>query len=187
MEASAAQAKVQLEKIRQMVTSIGIAMMTTHDQQENMVSRPMALQEVDKEGIFWFFTSSQTPKTAQVNRDLRINLAFSEPGKETYVSVSGAARHLRDEQKIAQLWNEEASTWFPQGKEDSNLLLMRVEPHLVSCWDASSHQMVELFQLTHSLLASESQQEIENQQVSIDQIRNQMDAEGFQSRNNTFI
>jgi general stress protein 26 len=43
-----------------------------------------------------------------------------------YLSVSGVAEVCTDRAKIAELWTEEWKLWFPGGKDDANLALLRV-------------------------------------------------------------
>ena len=71
-------------------------MMTTVDTDGTLHSRPMHNQEADEHGDLWFFTQIQSPKTTELSRDNEVNLAYSDPSSQTYVSVTGKAEIVRD-------------------------------------------------------------------------------------------
>lgn len=65
-----------------------------------------------------------TAKVDEIENDERVNLSYSEPKTNSYVSVSGTARFARDEQTKKDLWQPEFLAWAPQGPEDTNLGLI---------------------------------------------------------------
>ena len=71
-------------------------MMTTIDTDGVLRSRPMSTQESDVTERLWFFTSDQTHKTEEIEKDNRVNLSYAKPGDNVYVSVSGTAEIVHD-------------------------------------------------------------------------------------------
>ena len=141
------QANKQLEKVRDMIEDIRIAMMTTVDEQGNLVSRPMAALQVDETGTIWFFTKRSSPKVEQIdNNEHHVNLSFANVSDANYVSVSGTAQELDDRAKVDELWNPQAKAWFPEGKDDPNLILLKVHIHMAEYWNASDSTMIRLIQ-----------------------------------------
>src|SRR5437762_2686733 len=95
------QTNEQLEKVGDMIEEIRIAMLTTVDEQGNLVSRPMAAIQVDEDGTVWFFTKRTSPKLDQIeNNQHKVNLSFADVSDATYVSVSGKAQELDDRAKV---------------------------------------------------------------------------------------
>lgn len=136
-----------LEKIRDMK----FAMLTTEDGEERLHSRPMATMAADEEGTLWFFTARSTRKAREVEIHSRVNLAYTDGGKDTFISVSGVA-HLDDNHdKARELWNPMLKAWFPDGLDDPELILLRVEVEEAEYWDVTSKKMVTLFHLAKSL------------------------------------
>ena len=84
--------------------------------------------DADKAGDLWFFTRLASPKTAEVSRDGHVNLAYAHPSKQHYISVLGRAEMVRDKGLIQDKWSEAMRTWFPEGKDDPQLALIRVHP-----------------------------------------------------------
>jgi general stress protein 26 len=51
----------------------------------------------------------------RLQADGNVNLAYANPGKDTWVSVTGSARVLDDLAKKRELFNPIAKAWFPGG------------------------------------------------------------------------
>lgn len=54
-----------------------------------------------------------------------------------FVSVSGTAKAVEDRAKVDELWKESWKIWFPQGKSDPALCLLRVDGNKGEYWDNS--------------------------------------------------
>lgn len=146
--------KETTEKLNELIKDIKIAMLTTND---NGIfrSRPMATQEADFNGELWFFTSSQTHKTEEIEKDNRVNVSYSEPSDNRFVSMSGTAELVNDREKIEELWSPLYLAWFPKGLEDPNIVLLKVTVEHAEYWDATSSSLVEAFGLLKSLVTGE--------------------------------
>lgn len=156
----------QLEKVRKIVGDIRIAMMTTVDEQGHLQSRPMAALQMDEDGTIWFFTEKTAPKVAQIEQHERqVNLAFANVSDADYVSISGTADEIDDRAKIDELWNPQAKAWFPKGKDDPNLTLLRVHTRMAEYWDSNDSTMVRLFQQATAALTGTTPKMGENEKV----------------------
>ncbi|WP_406600861.1 pyridoxamine 5'-phosphate oxidase family protein [Microvirga rosea] len=133
------------QKLYGMIKDMKIAMMTTVDTDGALHSRPMYSQEADENGDLWFFTKVQSPKMTEISRDSEVNLAYANPEKQNYVSVSGKAEIVRDKATIEQKWSEGLRAWFPDGKDDPSIALVRVHPAKGEYWDSPSSTIVHLY------------------------------------------
>ena len=79
------------KKLFALIKDIKVAMMTTADPDGKLYSRPMWCQDADENGDLWFFSKLHSPKTAEISKDNQINLAYSDPSSQTYVSIAGKA------------------------------------------------------------------------------------------------
>ena len=146
-----------LEKIKEMVDGIRIAMMTTVDDQGNLVSRPMACMQMDADGTFWFFTQKSSPKVEQVeHHENKVNLSFSDAPNSDFVSISGTAQELNDRAKIDELWSEMAKPWFPKGKDDPELTLLKVHTDMAEYWDSNDSRIVRLFEMARAIVTGDT-------------------------------
>jgi general stress protein 26 len=144
-----------LAKLWDMIKEIEVAMMTTVDADGSLRSRPMWTQHTDFDGILWFFTRADAPKSSEVGRDHRVNLSYAQPNRQNYVSVSGTAELIRDRGQIAALWSESLTTWFPKGLKDPELALLRIRVERAEYWDAPSSAMVHAYGYVKAKLTGE--------------------------------
>lgn len=158
----------QLNKVKELVGSIRIAMLSTVDEQGHLVSRPMACMQLDEQGQFWFFTKKSSPKVEQIEQhEKQVNLSFADAGDSSFVSVSGVAEELDDQAKINELWSEQAKPWFPDGKEDPQLTLLKVTPQLAEYWDSNSSRMVRYFEMARAIVTGDTYKEGENEKITL--------------------
>lgn len=109
-----------IKKLSELLKDIRIAMLTTVDDDGSLRSRPMATQDTDFDGTLWFFTDYDSGKSHEIEHDHHVNVSYSKPGDQVYVSVTGTARVLRDEAMTKKLWSPFHKAWFPKGPEDPN-------------------------------------------------------------------
>ncbi len=126
-EAPHAASSEDLSKIGKLIDGIKVAMLTTAAADGSLRSRPMATQEVEFDGVLWFFTDVSSPKVDEVREDQHVNVSYSDPSGNRYVSMSGRARVVRDPAKVRELWSPVHKAWFPKGPEDPSIGLLRVE------------------------------------------------------------
>ncbi len=141
-------------KLNNLIKDVEIAMLTTMDGY-TLRSRPMQTQEAEFDGSLWFFTSTDTHKTDEIEKDNRVNVAYASPADNTYVSVSGTASLVKDKEKIEELWNPILKAWFPKGLEDPTLILLKVSVEQAEYWDSSSSTVVQVVGFVKALVTGE--------------------------------
>ncbi|GCF09129.1 pyridoxamine 5'-phosphate oxidase family protein [Dictyobacter arantiisoli] len=142
-------AKTLSEKIK----DIHIAMMTTAEPDGTLRSRPMAsldLKTLETDGDLWFLTSVSAHKVEEVRQSQRINLSYSKPGDNLFVSVSGTAELVHDQKHVKKLWKSAYEAWFPDGPDDPALALLRVHVDEAEYWNAPSSKMRGIFKVFSS-------------------------------------
>lgn len=128
-----------LQKLRDMVKDIDFCMMTTIDESGDLHSRPMSANgEIDPNGDLWFFTGLSSHKVSEVSKSPRVNVSFADPQNQHYVSITGAAELVRDRKRIEELWKPEFKMWFPEGKDDPEVALLRIKLERAEYWDSPS-------------------------------------------------
>lgn len=141
-----------IKKLRELIKDIKFAMLTTVEEDGTLHSRPMATQHSEFDGDLWFFTNAKAPKVDEVQHNQHVNVSYSEPNDQKYVSVSGTAEIVRDRAKIEELWNPLYKGWFPQGLDDPDLALLKVSIDKAEYWDSPSSKAVRLFGLVKSVV-----------------------------------
>ncbi|WP_210485141.1 pyridoxamine 5'-phosphate oxidase family protein [Microvirga antarctica] len=143
------------KKLYELIKDVRIAMMTTVDAAGKMQTRPMYSQDADEHGDLWFFTQLPSPKTQDVSHENQVSLGYSDPSSQTYVAVNGKAEIVRDQAKIDEKWSEGLKAWFPKGKEDPQVGLIRVHPETGEYWDSPSSTVVHLVGYVKAALTGE--------------------------------
>lgn len=149
------------KKLFSLIEDIRIGMLTTVQEDGALHARPMAnVTEDDEDEALWFFTHASSPKADEVERFEQVNVAFADPRAQTYVSVAGRARIVRDRAKAEELWSPMAEAWFPKGLDDPDLALLRVEIEGAEYWDTPSGIAVNLYAFLRSKLTGKPPSDI---------------------------
>jgi general stress protein 26 len=163
------QREENVRKLRDLIKDVKVAMLTTVDAEGTLRSRPMATQEVEFDGTLWFLTWVNTAKVDEIERDHHVNVAYADPSSDKYVSVSGVARLVRDRKKAEELWTPLHKAWFPQGLDDPNLGLLRVEVQKAEYWDAPSSKVVQLAGFVKAMVTGKpyGEEGVDHQKVNL--------------------
>lgn len=129
-----------------------IGMFTTRDEHGHLVSHPMTNQQIDEDGVLWFFASDQSPLAHNIALNPEVNVSFVRHDESLYVSVSGQAEEIKDTRKIRQMWNPLVAAWFPEGEDDPHLSLIKVVVHGAEYWDTDSSRMLQLFKMAKAMV-----------------------------------
>src|SRR6185503_14448784 len=145
-KADAPEAPIEKEvrKLRKLIKSTRIAMFTTVASDGRLRSRPMANLKGGFDGDLWFVTRSTAPKTEEIKDNQHVNVAYTDTEDERFVSISGLASLVRDPAKVEDLWSRRLRAWFPGGKKDPDLALIRVRIDRAEVWDSKTSTMVHL-------------------------------------------
>lgn len=123
------------EQLAELIEGIDIAMLTTVGPDGWLVSRPLSTQAASFDGErLWFFTEADSPKVAEIRRRKKVNLGYASKDANTYVSVAGEARVVRDRARIRALWSDAMKAFFPKGVDDPNLVLLEVAVRSAEYW-----------------------------------------------------
>lgn len=155
-----------IEKLNELIRDISIAMLTTIDGGV-LRSRPMATQKTEFDGTLWFLTGADTHKDNEIKKDNRVNVSYAAPDENSYVSVSGTAEILRDQAKIDELWSPFHKAWFPEGKDDPNIRVIRITVEQAEYWDSSSSTFVQLAGFLKALVTGKQADSGENEKLNL--------------------
>jgi general stress protein 26 len=94
---------------------------------------PMSAQlDKDADSAFWFFTATDNrlagggPAMAQ----------FASKGHDLFACISGTLRREEDPAVLDRLWNNGVAAFYPGGKSDPKLLLLRFDLDDAEIWTA---------------------------------------------------
>ncbi len=157
-----------IKKLRELIKDIKFAMLTTAGDDGSLRSRPMATQQIEFDGDLWFFTNASAPKVDEIRHDQHVNVSFSSPEDNRYVSVSGKAQVVRDRKKAEELWNPFYKAWFPGGLDDPDLALLKVPVEKAEYWDSPSSPVVHLIGFVKAVATGTRYQPGENEKINLE-------------------
>jgi general stress protein 26 len=154
------------EKLYDIIDDIHIAMMTTVETNGTLHARPMANQKADRAGIVWFFTEKDGAAARNIEANGKVSLGYAGSGE--YVAVSGTGTVVSDRAKIDALWSEAVKAWFPKGKDDPNLVLLKVDLESGEYWTYPSAPLAQAVGYVKAKLTGEKADDIgENRKVAL--------------------
>ncbi|CAF0725136.1 unnamed protein product [Rotaria sordida] len=165
MTATSHEDQKDLEKLFEIIRHVKFAMLTTVNEDGTLHSRPMINKQADSfHGELWFFTHRSTHKITELKRGSEeVNVSYADSDHHSYVSISGRANLVDDNTKKKDLWNDSLKIWFPNGLDDPDLTLLRINIVEAEYWDSSASIMKKLYGLAkaailgdHSSLAAEN-------------------------------
>jgi len=98
-------------------------------------TRPMAVQQIDDEGNFWFLFANDSHTHQEVTADPFVHLLFKGSEHSDFLNIYGMASVTADKAKIAELWEPLMKTWFTEGENDPRIAVLKVEPSEGYYWD----------------------------------------------------
>jgi general stress protein 26 len=113
-------------------------MLTTSGGDGTLDCRPMAAHNRDFDGTLWFLTHVDSGKVAQIEQDARVSVTFADPSNGNYVAMKGYADIDEDGDKVEELWTPLARAWFPRGKDDPEIGLIKITVTEAQYWEASA-------------------------------------------------
>ena len=125
-----------IEKIRELANQTKTCFFCTNIKTGvPLTTRPMAVQEIDDDGNFWFLSANDSHKNDEVSHDPFVHLLFQGSAHSDFLNIYGIASVNEDRDKIKQLWEPIMKTWFTEGDDDPRISIIKVEPIEGYYWD----------------------------------------------------
>jgi general stress protein 26 len=138
-----------ISRFWELVKDIRFGMLTAPHADGTLRSRPMTTQNAkdDRSGALWFFTQRSGESALDLAREPEVNVAYTDPDKDIYVSVAGTARLVEDPARAKAMWGPINQAWFPGGPTDPDLALVQVSIAHVEYWDVKNSHIAQLFKM----------------------------------------
>ena len=142
-----------VEKLKKMVDDIKFCFFTTNSNNfDHKTATIMTAQAVDNDGSIWFFSRADSDRNKDIANHKNIQLYFSSPEKNSYVSVDCEAEIIFDKKKIMQLWDPLLKSWFKDGVDDNNISLIKAKTKNANYWDIEGGKMINFFKMISSTI-----------------------------------
>ena len=152
-------------KVAELLKDERIGMFTTTAPDGTMISRPMALQEVEFDGDLWFFAARSSRKTTHIETNPQVNVVVGSGS--SWVSLTGQAAVVTDDAKKKELWNAGVAAWFPDGPDDDEIVLIKVDGDSAEYWDTPGGRVSTLLSFAKAKVTGEPFSGGENEKVDL--------------------
>lgn len=164
MESNASQIKnlthqEAIDKFKELVKHESTCLFTTRLTEVPLTTRPMAVKEVCDGGNFWFLSPDDSDKNDEITADPRVQLFISNTSNYEFLSVYGKAYINRDRDKIDKYWSDINKAWFPKGKEDPRITVIKVVPEQGFYWDTKDGKLISTIKIVASAIGGKTLQE----------------------------
>ncbi|MBT1510115.1 pyridoxamine 5'-phosphate oxidase family protein [Bradyrhizobium sp. SRL28] len=137
--------KLALTAVSEKMSGIDVAILSTHGQGEEIVSRPMSNNgDVEYDGTSYFFSYDGAQCVSDIERNSKVALGYSTEGGlftgAVYIAVEGSAELIRDKAAFAQHWTPDLDKWFDKGIDTPGLVLLKVRATRIKVWERNEEQ-----------------------------------------------
>ncbi|MBC7641383.1 MAG: pyridoxamine 5'-phosphate oxidase family protein [Flavobacterium sp.] len=140
--------KEGIEKLKKLVDEIKFCFFKTNPENHNIESSTiMTAQNVDKDGNIWFFSGIDSDRNRDIKTNQKVELYFSCPEKNAYLSVNAEAHIVLDKEKMKELWNPLLKIWFKDGVDDQNISLIMAKTKTANYWDSEGGKMINFIKM----------------------------------------
>lgn len=116
-------------------------------------SQPMTAFREEETGTIWFFTRDDT----DLARDAAVGgqsamFTYGSKDQEVWACIHGELSVSHDQERIDRYWNPIVAAWYPGGKDDPHLTLLRFEADDGRIWVSKSGPVRFLFEVAKANL-----------------------------------
>ena len=101
-------------------------------------SQPMTAFAEEENNALWFFTRDDTGIVGEVMSRNDARMVMMSKDREVYADVRGHIEVARDRSRVEKYWNPMVAAWYPAGKDDPHLTLLRFTPEDGQVWVSTS-------------------------------------------------
>lgn len=146
------------EVLWKLIKDIRFAMITHPHTDGHLHAVPMTT--ANKEGMneehnLYFLIDKDSELARCVGESMQINVAYADPGKDSYVSVAAEGRISDDAALKEQLYSPMAKAWFPGGPTDPQLRVLVARAQHAAYWDVQQSKLVQLFAMAKAAVTGE--------------------------------
>lgn len=123
-----------LTTVRDIMSSTRTAMFTTVASDGALHAAPMTTQDAEFDGDSWFLAHRGSQTVTNLQAQPTVNVTWA--GATSWLSVAGTASVVEDTAKKDELWNQMTEAWFPDGKDDPAVVVVKVEGESAQYWDS---------------------------------------------------
>ncbi|MFI0395426.1 pyridoxamine 5'-phosphate oxidase family protein [Paracoccus jiaweipingae] len=95
---------------------------------------PMSPNADAETGTIWFITAKQTDMAQSAAGNPQTRFTICDDGNGLYADITGTLSLSENREKLDEIWNMVADSWFEEGKQDPDLQLLAFRPQEAEIW-----------------------------------------------------
>src|SRR4051812_33490235 len=90
-----------------LIKDIKFGMLTHRHRDGSLQGHPLTTQNksIDEGAVLYFFVSEKSGIPGRLREDGNVNVAYADPGADSYISVAGTAQCTNDRATVERLWS----------------------------------------------------------------------------------
>lgn len=116
---------------------------------------PMTHNLEPEDGHIWFLTAHGTAMADAANSGATTRYIVCNDSQSIYATITGALSVSTDRAKLEEVWNVMASAWYEEGKDDPDLVLVRLAPSSAEVWLGPESGVKFLFSVAKAKITGE--------------------------------
>lgn len=114
---------------------------------------PMSHSVEPEDGNLWFITAKGTQMAEAGAKSEEARYIVSDSAHGLHAEVKGRLEISNDRAKLDQVWSAVAASWFEDGKDDPDLVLLRFKPSSAEVWLGPESGLHFLYELLKSKMS----------------------------------
>lgn len=156
-----------LSRVWDIIEKTGVGMLATRFD-GGLRARPLELRPDRDEGVIYFVTDVRGHKDDEIEAHPEVAFIIVDHEDKAYLSISGRAEVMRDDDKAAALWKKTDDVWWPDGPLDPNVRVLRLVPETAELWDGPSNSAVAAFEFAKAKVTGKKPKLGENRKVTVE-------------------
>jgi general stress protein 26 len=158
--------KDNIDRVWDIIEKVGVCMLTTKFA-GGLRARPLEARPDRDAGLIFFVTDIHSAKENEIGATPDVGMVFIDSSEKAYLSITGRACVMHDADKTKAAWRKTDEVWWPDGTNDPNVCLLRIEPFTAELWDGPGSAVVTAFEFGKARLTGEEPNLGENRKVTV--------------------
>jgi general stress protein 26 len=104
------------------------------DGAEDGHTRPMTAQVPEHKAPIWFFATRDDALVQKIRVESRAVATFASKGHDIFATLQGTLSIDTSRESVDRLWTRSVAAWYPLGKEDPTLVLLKFDAQRAEIW-----------------------------------------------------
>lgn len=110
-------------------------------------SQPMTAFFEGSAGPLWFYTPHDSKLAKATAQHQRATFNYVGPDHKLYACVHGDLTLCKDQEVISRYWTHEVGSWFPNGRTDGSVAMLKFDPGEAQIWLPADYARLSIVRL----------------------------------------